>query len=46
MAMKLQILIIKKITKVDSNHSFLVVITLDAALIKGDIYYLQVFKKG
>ena len=46
MAMKLQIFMIKKITKVDSNHSFLVVITLDAALIKGDIYYLQMFKKG
>ena len=38
MAMKLQIFMIKKITKVDSNHSFLVVIAFDSALAKDGIY--------
>ena len=35
----------KKIRKVDSNHTCLVVITLDSALKKDDIYYPQVFLK-
>ena len=35
---------IKKITKVDSNHTFLAVISLDSAL-KKDNYYPQVFLK-
>ena len=33
----------KKISKVDSNHSCLAVISLDSTLRKDDNYYLQVF---
>ena len=35
----------KKIPKLDSNHTCLVVITLDCALKKNDNYYSQVFLK-
>ena len=35
----------KKIPKVDSNHTCLVVISLDSALKKDDNYYPQVFLK-
>ena len=35
----------KKITKGDSNHTCLAVISLDSALKKQDNYYLQVFLK-
>ena len=42
--MKLWIFMIKKITKVDSNHTFLAVISLDSALKKYN-YYPQVFLK-
>ena len=45
MAMKLQIFTIKKITKVDSNHTYLAVITLDSALKEDGNYYPQVFLK-
>ena len=43
--MKLQIFMIKKILKVDSNHSCLEVILLDSALKIDDNYYPQVFLK-
>ena len=43
--MKLQIFMIKKIPKVDSNHTCLVVISLDTALKKAVNCYLQVFLK-
>ena len=33
----------KKISKVDSNHSCLAVISLDSTLRKDDSYYLQMF---
>ena len=33
----------KKISKVNTNHTCLVVIRLDSALKKGESYYLQVF---
>ena len=45
MAMKLQIFMIKKILKVDSNDSCLEVILLDSALKIDDNYYPQVFLK-
>ena len=35
----------KKITKLNSNHTCLAVISLDSALKKDDSYYLQVFLK-
>ena len=35
-----------KIPKVDSNHTFLVVISLDSDLKKDENYYPQVFLKG
>ena len=35
----------KKFPKVDSNHTYLVVMKLDSALKKYDIYYLEVFLK-
>ena len=41
--MKLQIFTIKKIPKVDSNHAFLAVISLDSALEKDDNHYLEMF---
>ena len=43
--MKLQIFMIKKIPKLDFNHTCLAVISLDSALKEDDIYYLQVFLK-
>ena len=36
---------LKKIPKVDSNHICLALISLDSALKKDEIYYLQVFLK-
>ena len=45
MVMKLQIFLIKKIPKVDSNHTCLAVISLDSALKKDDNYYPQVVLK-
>ena len=45
MAMKLQISMIKKIPKGDSNHTCLPVISSDSALKKDDNYYLQLFLK-
>ena len=44
MTMKLQIYD-KKITKVDSNNTFLAAISLDSPLKKDDNYYPQVFLK-
>ena len=35
----------EKIPKVDSNHTCLVVISLDSALKKDESYYLEVFLK-
>ena len=43
--MKLQIFMIKKVSKTDSNPICLAVISLDSALKKDDNYYLQVFLK-
>ena len=43
MVMKLQIFMIKKIPKVDFNHTWLGVISLDSALRKEDNYYPQYF---
>ena len=43
--MKLEIFMIKKIPKVDSNHTCLAVISLDFALKKDDNYYWHVFLK-
>ena len=43
--MKLQIFTIKKLRKVDSNHTCLVVTTSDSAVKKDGIYYQQVFLK-
>ena len=37
---------LKKIPKLDSNHTFLVVISLDSALKINDNYYSQVFFKA
>ena len=45
MAMKLQIFTIKKIPKIDSNHTCLAVISLDSVLKKDDNYYPQVLLK-
>ena len=45
MALKLQVLINKKITKVDSNHTCLAVISLGSALKNDDNYYPQVLLK-
>ena len=45
MVVKLQIFMIKKIPKVDSNHTCLAVIRLDSALKKDENYYPQVFLK-
>ena len=45
MAMKLQILPINKIIKVDYNHTCLTVISLDSSLIKDENYYRQMFLK-
>ena len=36
----------KQIPKVDSNHTCLVLISLDSALNKDGNYYLQMFLKG
>ena len=43
--MKLHIFMVKKILKVDSNHTCLIVISLDSALQKDENYYPQVFLK-
>ena len=43
--MKLQIFMIKKIPKMDSNHTCLAVISLNSALKNDDHYYPQVFLK-
>ena len=43
MVMKLQILGIKKMPKVGSNHTCLAVVSLDSALKKDDNCYPQVF---
>ena len=43
--MKLQNFTIKKIPKLDSNHTCLAVMNLDSALKKDDNYYPQVFLK-
>ena len=43
--MKLQIFLIKKIAKVDFNHTCLAVIILDSTLKKDENYYPQVFLK-
>ena len=45
MVIELQIFMIKKIPKVDSNHTCLAVISLDSALKKDGNYYPQFFKK-
>ena len=45
MLIKLQIFYNKNVPKVDSNHTFLAVISLDSALQKDENYYLQVFLK-
>ena len=45
MVMKLQIFTIKKIPKVNSNHTCLAVVSLDFVLKKDENYYLQVFLK-
>ena len=45
MVMKLQMFMIKKIPKVDSNHTCLAVIKLDSALKKDENCYLQVLFK-
>ena len=45
MAMKLQIFYDKQIPKLNSNHTFLAVISLDFALKKDDNYHPQVFLK-
>ena len=42
----LQVFFDKEILKVDSNHSFLAVISLDSAFEKGANYYLQVLFKS
>ena len=41
--MKLQIFMVKKNPKLDSNYTCLAVISLDSALEKDGSYYLQVF---
>ena len=41
--MKLQISMIKKISKVDSSHTCLAVISLDSAVEKDENYYPQIF---
>ena len=46
MVLKLQIFMIRKILKVDSNNICLAVITLDSALKKGENYYRQMFLTG
>ena len=43
--MKLQILMIKKFGKVDSDHVCLAIISLNSALKKDEYYYQQVFLK-
>ena len=43
--MKLQIFMIKKIPRLDSNHICLAVISLDSALKKDENYYSHVFKR-
>ena len=45
MVIELQIFMIKKIPKVDFNHTCLAVISLDSALKKDGNYYPQFFKK-
>ena len=45
MALKFQILMIKKIPKVNSNHTCLAVISFDSAFKKDGNYYPQVFLK-
>ena len=45
MVIKLQIFMIKKILKVDSNHTYLAIISLHFALKKDESYYPQVFLK-
>ena len=46
MVLKLQIFMIRKVLKVDSNNTCLAVITLDSALKKGENYYRQMFLTG
>ena len=46
MVIKLQIFMIRKILKVDSNNTYLAVITLDSALKKVENYYRQMFLRG
>ena len=45
MAIKLQIFTIKKMFKLDSNHTCLAVISLNSALKNDENYYPQVFLK-
>ena len=45
MVTKLQIFMIKKLPKVDSNHTCVAVISLDSALKKDRNYYPKVFLK-
>ena len=45
MVVKLQIFMIKNISKIDSNHTFLAVINLDSTIKKVENYFLQVFLK-
>ena len=45
MVMNLEIFMIKKIPKLDSNYICLAVISLDSALKKDETYYPQVFLK-
>ena len=45
MVVKLQIFMIKKISKIDSNYTFLAVINLDSTIKKAENYFLQVFLK-
>ena len=46
MEMKLQIFTLKKIPKLDSNQTWLRVISLHYALKKDENYYVQVLFKG
>ena len=45
MGMKLQNLMATKTPKVDSNHTYLAIISLDSALKNNEKYYPQVFLK-
>ena len=46
MVMKLQISMIKKISKVDSSHACLAVISLDSTVKEDENYYPQIFLKA